>query len=252
MQLPPVVVNDDARRKGYDVSLLERLADSSLGSELSLLTTQYRSNRAISSWSSDYFYDGQVAAHSSVTDTLVQDLPGVQGGLLETTSPLLLVDTSGDNCVEESDALNDGGNDDSIANYGEAFVVEAVVKRLLSLGVSPSAVGVVSPYWAQVSVLRSLLWLDAVSRRTEVRTVDGYQGREKEVVVVSLVRSNAERAVGFLEETRRVNVAVTRAKRACVLVGDSKTLNSDPGLKSLIRHCRTHGRVVPASTFLRQ
>ena len=124
------------------------------------------------------------------------------------------------------------------------------MKRYLSFGVQPTAVGVITPYWAQVSLLRSLLWTDPTMRRIEVRTVDGYQGREKELIFLSLVRSNADGEVGFLEDTRRINVSVTRAKKACVIVGDTDTLGSDAGIRSLINYCQANGAVVNVSSVI--
>ena len=101
----------------------------------------------------------------------------------------------------------------------------------------------ISPYWAQAGLLRSLVWEGAGFLGVEVGTVDGYQGREKEVIIVSLVRSNSSASVGFLEESRRLNVAVTRARRMVVLVGDSATLATDPAIANLLEFCRSQGAV---------
>ena len=87
------------------------------------------------------------------------------------------------------------------------------------------------------------MWEGSGLEKVEVRTVDGFQGREKEIVIISLTRSNELGEVGFLAETRRINVSVTRAKRACIIVGNTSTLNSDPGLLSLIDHCKEVGDV---------
>ncbi len=165
----------------------------------------------------------------------------------------LLIFFRGRNYSEEADPYSSGGADESIANYSEAFLVEELVNRLLSLGVPPSAIGVITPYWAQVATLRSLLWAeDGRARGMEVRTVDGFQGRQKEVIVLSMVRSNQAREVGFLEDTRRINVSITRAKKACFIVGDSETLNSDQGLRSFIGYCKAIGALVPITAVLPQ
>ena len=95
--------------------------------------------------------------------------------------------------------------------------------------------------YLQVSLLRSLLWSDPVLSSVEVRTVDGFQGREKEAIVVSCVRSNAERLLGFLTESRRMNVAVTRARRHLAVVADAATLCADPFLARLVEHLRAVG-----------
>jgi len=149
-----------------------------------------------------------------------------------TTSPLLYVDTS------DMDWEEDIEDEDSISNCAEAVFVSELVDKFIALGVDQSSVGVIAPYWSQIALIRSLVWEEAGLREIEIRTVDGFQGREKEVIILSLVRSNDTSDIGFLAETRRINVSVTRAKRACVIVGDSGTLNTDPGLTSLHEYCR--------------
>ena len=130
----------------------------------------------------------------------------------ETRTNLLFLDTASEGYAEtqvECDASEEDPappgvkeEEESIANHEEALVVEMLLRKFLHLGVAASDVGVISPYWAQVALLRHLIWSDSVCRNVEVRTVDGYQGREKELILLSLVRSNAEKTVGFLRESR--------------------------------------------------
>ena len=162
---------------------------------------------------------------------------GVRGTVWADT-PLLWLDTAGQG---EGETGGDGGK--SISNMGEALMVVELVEELMGAGVEESMVGVISPYWAQAGLIRSLVWEGAGRAEVEVRTVDGYQGREKEVIIVSLVRSNSSASVGFLEESRRLNVAVTRARRMVVLVGDSATLATDPAIANLLEFCRSQGAV---------
>lgn len=103
-------------------------------------------------------------------------------------------------------------------------MVVTVVRRLLAAGLAPEDVAVITPYAAQVKLLKQLLSDDGV----EVKSVDGFQGREKEAVVFSAVRANARGGVGFLSDKRRLNVALTRAKRGLVVVGNAATLRRDP------------------------
>lgn len=124
----------------------------------------------------------------------------------EDAAVLLLVDTAG--CDMEE--VEESG---SRANPGEAAVVAALVERLLQGGLRASDIGVITPYSAQVTLLRGLR-TDAW-KEVEVSTVDGFQGREKEAIIISMVRSNAAGDVGFLADKRRINVAVTRARRQC-------------------------------------
>ena len=146
-------------------------------------------------------------------------LATVQSDLLD--SPLVWLDTAGTGWTEDTE---EGG---SFSNSGEAVVVAELVEMMLKFGLDQQHLAVISPYWGQVGLVRGLLWEGAARHEVEVGTVDGFQGREKEAVVVSLVRSNSKGEVGFLQESRRMNVTVTRARRCCILVGDSSTLTAE-------------------------
>jgi len=235
-QLPPVVQTQEAKNLGLDKSIFELLAGR-MKNNVVLLETQYRSNSLISGWSNQHFYESKLNSFKKNSDILVNDLlPHNNNRKLKnnilTTSPLLYVDTS------DMDWEEDIEDEDSISNCAEAVFVSELVDKFIALGVDQSSVGVIAPYWSQIALIRSLVWEEAGLREIEIRTVDGFQGREKEVIILSLVRSNDTSDIGFLAETRRINVSVTRAKRACVIVGDSGTLNTDPGLTSLHEYCR--------------
>lgn len=106
----------------------------------------------------------------------------------------------------------------------EADLVKLVVGHLLNLdGINPADIGVIAPYNAQVSFLKELIH----NRKVEISTVDGFQGREKEIIILSMVRSNLDKKVGFLANERRLNVAVTRARRFLCVIGDCSTLESN-------------------------
>ena len=247
-QLPPVVLSSEAAEAGLDVSMLEKIT-SLFPNNVSFLSTQFRSHGLISGWSSGHFYEDRLTAHPSVAATQLADLPGVRDSV-ETRTPFLFIDTKGSQFYEhlQIDDSVVSEEDQSITNYNEAFVIEQLVKKYVSLGVKSTDIGVITPYWAQVSVIRSLLW-DPECRgkydKIEVRTVDGFQGREKEVILLSFVRSNPERKIGFLRESRRINVSVTRAKKCCIMVGDSETLTwESEGLKSLLEYCHDQEAVV--------
>jgi len=235
-QLPPVVQTQEAKNLGLDKSIFELLAGR-MKNNVVLLETQYRSNSLISGWSNQHFYESKLNSFKKNSDILVNDLLShnnnrkLKNNIL-TTSPLLYVDTS------DMDWEEDIEDEDSISNCAEAVFVSELVDKFIALGVDQSSVGVIAPYWSQIALIRSLVWEEAGLREIEIRTVDGFQGREKEVIILSLVRSNDTSDIGFLAETRRINVSVTRAKRACVIVGDSGTLNTDPGLTSLHEYCR--------------
>jgi superfamily I DNA and/or RNA helicase len=213
-QLPPTIVSPQAAREGLAVSLPERLVQE-LGPGISrLLTVQYRMHAAIMGFSSAEFYDGSLVADATVSGHLLDGLPGVASMPL-TTTPLELIDTAGAGYDEELEP--DG---ESRRNPAEAELVARRVTALIEAGVTPRDIAVIAPYAAQVRLLREQLSIAGL----EIDTVDGFQGREKEAVVISLVRSNDKGEIGFLADTRRMNVALTRARRKLIVIGDSATL----------------------------
>ncbi|MBK8097082.1 MAG: AAA family ATPase [Planctomycetes bacterium] len=225
-QLPPTIRSEQAATQGLATTLFERLALGPHGALLSRpLTVQYRMHAAIQTWSAATFYDGRLQPAAAVAGHRLCDLPGVTTGAF-TEAPLVFLDTAG--CGHEE---TPGDEDGSKANPGEAALVTQVVRDLLDHGVPATAIGVITPYNAQVHLLRGSL---GGVEGLEIGTVDGFQGREKEAIVLSLVRSNEAMQIGFLGELRRLNVAVTRARRLLCIVGDSATISSEPGLASLV------------------
>ena len=236
LQLPPVVLSQAAQERGLGTSLLERLANK-CPSCVRLLSTQYRSNQLISAWSSKKFYGGHLVAAQENSGDLLHHLLVKTVRNLWTDTPMLWLDSK--NCQWEEQ----WEDEESVSNCDEAILVADIVGRLLRMGVKEEMMGVISPYWAQVALIRSLVWEGEGSTGVEIRTVDGYQGREKEVIILSMVRSNSDKEVGFLSESRRVNVSVTRAKRCCIIIGDSDTLRGEDGLDSLWRFCNENNLV---------
>ncbi len=215
-QLPPTVRSSEARQLGFHVSLMERLIASAGKTIARRLTTQYRMHEQIMQFSSQEFYESSLVAAESVRGHLLADLPNVIACPLTQTA-VQFIDTAGSSCNERDET--DGSSRD---NPGEADHVARLVGELLAAGVPSSDIAVISPYAAQVRLLRSLL----PDTDLEIDTVDGFQGREKEAVVISLVRSNTTGELGFLADTRRMNVALTRARRKLIVIGDSSTLAS--------------------------
>ena len=169
-------------------------------------------------------------------------------------APLLLIDTAGCSMYEsveggEGGKVNgSGGARGSKSNTGEAdIVLKHVIALVTGGGLRQRDVGVLTPYNAQATLLRALL--HGSFPGVTVSTVDGFQGQEIEALVISCVRSNAQRTVGFLADARRMNVAVTRARRHCAIVGDSDTLNSDAFLAKLIAYAADRGDVRSATDY---
>ena len=218
-QLPPTVVSREAADQGFAESLFERLMAVCGDRAGRLLAVQYRMNRAIMDFSALEFYEARLEADASVADHVLADLPGV-AALRLTETPAEFIDTAGAGFDEQIEP--DG---QSRLNRQEAELVCRKVGELLAAGVAPDRIGVIAPYAAQVRLLRERL---AERPGLEIDSVDGFQGREKEAIIISLVRSNARGEIGFLKDVRRMNVAMTRARRKLLVVGDSATLSADP------------------------
>ena len=217
-QLAPTVISMDAARQGLGASLFERLL-ADFGDEVKrMLKEQYRMHETIMRFPSDETYGGQLRAHASVAGRTLAEV--LREGTQVDGPPLLFLDTAGKG-FDESKAPQT----ESLRNEGEAGLVVARVRELLAAGLEPRELGVITPYRAQALWLREQLQDLA---ELEVDTVDAFQGREKDVIIVSLVRSNSEQQLGFLEDLRRLNVAITRPRRHLFVVGDSATLSSHP------------------------
>lgn len=149
-----------------------------------------------------------------------------------TTMPLEFIDTAGADFDEEAEL---GG--ESRRNPKEAELVCRKVRALFEAGVLAANIAVITPYAAQVRLLREKL----AEPGLEIDSVDGFQGREKEAVIISLVRSNPEGEIGFLSDMRRMNVAMTRARRKLLIIGNSATLSNHPFYRDLLGHCESVG-----------
>lgn len=228
-QLPPTILSKEAAREGFAVSLMQRLVNHYGDQVTRLLTVQYRMHEQIMKFSSDTFYDGALTAHKSVRHHRLNDLPRVQ---LNDDSPVVFIDTAGAGWAEE---LEPEGL--SKFNPNEGRLVLDQVDELCKSGLNPADIAVIAPYAAQVRWLRQ----HAVFDRLEIDTVDGFQGREKEAVVMCTVRSNTTGEVGFLSDARRMNVALTRARRKLIVIGDSATLGADEFFTKLLSWFEENG-----------
>ncbi|NXP92462.1 SMBP2 protein, partial [Passerina amoena] len=241
-QLPPTIISHRAAAEGLSLSLMERLAGHYGERAVRMLTVQYRMHRHIMEWASSELYGGRLSAHPSVAQHLLRDLPGVSD-TEETSIPLLLIDTAGCGLFEL-----DVEDEQSKGNPGEVQLVGMHVQALVDAGVKAKDIAVVAPYNLQVDMLRQHLCHS--HPELEIKSVDGFQGREKEAVILSFVRSNKKGEVGFLAEERRINVAVTRARRQVAVVCDSRTVGSRPFLRRLLDHLAQHGLVRSAFEYL--
>ena len=214
-QLPPTIISD----KAYDLqdtlfeSLIEKYPHKS-----QLLNTQYRMNKILMEFPNSEFYNNNLKSDSSVNNISLKDISDV-----EDDDPLLYIDT----CNLEKNHEKHLKDSKSIVNHLEARIALKVATDYMKAGVSEKDIGIISPYADQVKL---------ISEKTdiEVKTVDGFQGREKEIIIISTVRSNEYGQIGFLKDLRRLNVAITRAKRKLIIIGNSDTLKSNSTYERLI------------------
>ncbi|MFL5364900.1 MAG: AAA domain-containing protein [Myxococcales bacterium] len=222
LQLAPTVLSAVAQKGGLGVSLFERMALSH-PSAMVTLAEQHRMNDRILRYPNKALYGGALRSHPDVAAHSIDD------------APLEVIDTAGRGFEEETPEASD-----SKANEGEAGLAAAEVERIIQKGVRPEDIAVIAPYEAQVQRLRQLL-AARLDQGLEIDTVDGFQGREKEAVVVTLVRSNDEGDLGFLADIRRMNVALTRARKKLVVIGDSATVSRHPFYEAFFRDAEENG-----------
>jgi len=245
-QLPPTVIDPDAAREGLASTLFERLSERP--SITALLQVQYRMHEALMRFPSESMYEGRLIAADAVRARSLADYDAVKPDDAR-PQPWCFLDTSGKGWDEEREGPLDAEDDayvgPSTRNPGQAARTVAEARRLISRNVPASEIAVITPYLAQARDLRAAL-RDAIDKGLEVGTVDGFQGREKDCVIVDLVRSNPEASVGFLADTRRMNVAITRARRYLLVLGDSGTLSTHPYYRSLLDAAESRGAYLSA------
>ena len=253
-QLSPTILSETAAKLGLSVTLFERALSRFATSEdvVNTLTVQYRMNERIMGWSNRQFYDNKLVAHETVRDQTLS-VPSeaclkVRGVTLNriVESPFVFCDTVGVDGMTEQ-IPETGSTAISKSNMGEVAVVQKYLE-LIAPVFPDIEISVITPYLKQAQLLRDRV--SAVSERIEVSTVDSFQGRESDVVIISLVRSNRDRVVGFLSDYRRLNVAVTRAKKQVFIVGNSETISADFVLKSLFDYACENGERLSAATFV--
>jgi ATP-dependent RNA/DNA helicase IGHMBP2 len=225
-QLPPTVISPEAGQGGLSTTAYERLLAQHGEKVSTMLEVQHRMSVEIMAYPNASLYGGRLAAHESVARHR-----------LGAFAPVSFVDSAGKGWSDEQPPESE-----SRRNPGEAERVVREVRALMASGVAVRDIAVIAPYAAQVQLLRSMLPEDEL----EIDTVDAFQGREKEAVVVSLVRSNEACELGFTADVRRINVAITRARRRLFVVGDSATLSSHPYHEGLVRHAQETGAYVSA------
>ena len=236
-QLPPTVKSIAALKAGLGKTLMERIVDSK-PEVVTLLDTQYRMNEEIMRFSSSWFYDGKVKA----------DPITAHRGILDYDTPIEWVDdvanddeTVGETFVGETFGRINKVEARQVMELLQAYFEKIGKQRIIDESID---VGIISPYRAQVQYLRHLIKKEAFFKPfrhlLSVNTVDGFQGQERDVIIVSLVRSNNDGQIGFLRDLRRMNVAMTRARSKLIIIGDHETLAHHEFYKKLYEYIKKH------------
>ena len=218
-QLPPTIISDRAGE--LEKTLFEELIKS-YPHKSQLLNVQYRMNSLLMKFPNKEFYNNDLKSDMSVDNISINDILDLKNK----EEALLFIDTSNiDNNYESH--LKDSK---SIVNEVEADIALKLADSYLNKGLCEDDIGIISPYADQVKVIQE-------NTAVEVKTVDGFQGREKEIIIISTVRSNDDGNIGFLRDLRRLNVAITRAKRKLIIIGNKNTLKVDSTYERLIKFC---------------
>lgn len=226
-QLPPTVKTPEALRAGLGHTLMQTIVKNKPDT-VSLLKLQYRMNDEIMRFSSEWFYGG-----------MLQSAPEVKyRSILDFDTPIEWINTEGLDCNEEFIGENYGRINKSEAELSieqlKGYITKIGRERFLDERID---VGMISPYKAQVQYLRRLVRNDAFFKpyrqAITINTVDGFQGQERDVILISLVRANEEGQIGFLNDLRRMNVAITRARMKLIILGDASTLTRHAFYKKL-------------------
>ena len=249
-QLPPVVKSREAQENGLGETLFERCIK--LQEASSLLTLQYRMHHCIMQFSNNYFYEGKLEADATVKETLISFNP--DDYLLN--NPIEYIDTAGCGFEEKQnpETLSSFNPDEInilwkhlkllIAQYGESFNTEYF----------PLSVGIITPYKQQqemiIQQLNEIDFSNEIKKNIHIKTIDGFQGEERDIIYISFVRSNNEGEIGFLSDIRRTNVAITRARKKLVMIGDSATLASHSFYRELIDYCEKNQSYKSAWEFI--
>ena len=237
-QLPPTVKSYEAQKAGLNITLIEKCIQRL--PEVSLLTTQYRMHEDIMGFSNQYFYKGNLIAHNTVKTHFLE---GVENGFL----PVEFIDTAGCSFDEKVNPETK-----STFNPEEFKIIYKHLEFLAQNKESNFSVGIISPYREQVVYIEEQckgLLGEFSHLQIDINTIDSFQGQERDVIYISLVRSNDKGEIGFLSDYRRMNVAMTRARKKLIMIGDSGTLGSHSFYNQLLEYVERNGSYRTAWEF---
>lgn len=240
-QLSPTIKSNEAAKSGLSTTLLEK--SIALHPEsVTLLEEQYRMNKTIMGYSSKVFYENKLKAHGSVADRL----------LFSEDSPLAFVDTAGCGFEEKLEGTSSTNPEEAVFLFKHLTQLVATLGEHYTIEAFPT-IAVISPYKQQILLMKELLLnsaaLQQYGERISVNTIDSFQGQERDLVYISMTRSNNEGIIGFLSDIRRMNVAMTRARKKLVVIGDSATLSRLPFYADFIDYAEENNAYQSAWEF---
>ena len=243
-QLPPTIKSYDAAKGGLEITLFEKAIQRNSANVM--LTEQYRMHNDIMQFSSKQFYHNELKAHSSVKDQTIipEDL------VVE------FIDTAGCGFAEESDPETKSSlNKEEMSLLFKHLTQYLESITTLKMEDNLQDIGVISPYKAQVSLMQETfesveLVTEDLKQKIAINTIDSFQGQERDIIYISLVRSNEKGEIGFLKDTRRMNVAMTRARKKLVIIGDSATVCNHPFYNDFLDYVNELGAYKSAYEYL--
>jgi ATP-dependent RNA/DNA helicase IGHMBP2 len=238
-QLPPTVKSIEAQRGGFTSTLIEKSIERL--TNINLLNIQYRMNQAIMGFSNTWFYNGELKAHPSVSERMTL--------ILNDEKAIAFIDTIGCGFEEQANPEKQ-----SRFNPEEFYILREHLYQFLDLFTyEKPSIGIISPYREQVIFIEKEIEIDPLLKNMPitVQTIDGFQGQERDVMYISLVRSNEKKDIGFLSDYRRMNVAMTRARMKLVVVGDSGTIGENKFYKTFLDYVDIEGSYSSAWSFMK-
>jgi ATP-dependent RNA/DNA helicase IGHMBP2 len=239
-QLPPTVKSKEAQKGGFSITLIEKAIQRL--PKVSLLNVQYRMNDLIMNFSNQYFYEGKLKSAPTVAD---RTIPAFRD-----EKSMVFFDTVGCGFTEKIHSENQ-----SRFNPEEYYLIREHLYMLLEVfPFEKPSIGIISPYREQVVFIQDLVQEDAnlQGHNISVNTIDGFQGQERDIIYISLVRSNEKSEIGFLSDYRRMNVALTRAKLKLVVIGDSQTIGQNRFYSSFLDYTEKYATYSSAWELMKQ
>ena len=243
MQLPPTIFSSKKPNEGLSITFFEKLLNKFKNNtfKTQFLNIQYRMNSQIVGFPNQYYYDNK----------LLTDKENINKSLninkIDKNTHIIFIDTAGTDFYESRE------ESDSISNSEEAKLLINILRKFYINNeiLSNFTIGILSPYKAQINLIEKLFMEHNLnSNLIEINTIDSFQGREKDCIILSLTRSNMNMEIGFLEDTRRLNVALTRAKKELIIIGDSETIQINYYYKKLLSYITEIGGLHSAWEFI--